>query len=272
MKTGEVRPKHSSLNGLVKTTESHSLVLLVVVLFILTDTSEVQAQDEGSDKLPKQFWLDYNPKYKISEKLTLHGSIGYRANSPYDWSRFLVTPSIRYVRPKYMLKKLNYKEELHAGIGFYFTDNQDAINRLEIRPYQAYSITMPNRYRLQVKHVVKLEERFEMETDDWSNTFGLRLRYSATVTLRFHGEVWAKGNGFFIPVSGEFFWNLKGTKQFNDKVRLLPGIGRDISPNWKVLLMVGWFYSKASAEDSFNSNEMLFRLRVYHTFHKKDSK
>lgn len=171
-----------------------------------------------------------------------------------------------------ILKNYHYKEELHAGLGILFTDNKEGVNRLEIRPFQAYSLTMPNRYRLQIKHYLKLEERFEMETDDWVNTFGLRLRYKAAVTFRFHGEVWAKGNGFFIPVSGEFFWNLKGTNQFNDKIRVLAGLGRDLSPDWKVLFLFGYFYSKALSEDAFNSNEMLFRLRVYHTFHKKSSK
>lgn len=261
-------PSHKGLLLSVLITRS---VFIVIAMFIVAGALELKAQENDNGPLAKQFWLDYNPGIKLSERISLHGQIGARANAPYEWTRFLVSPSVRYVRPKHLLKEVNYKEELHGGIGIYFTDNEYKVNRLEIRPFQAYSLTLPNRYRIQIKHLLKLEERFEMETDDWVNTFGLRLRYSASVTFRFHGEIWAKGNGFFIPVSTELFWNLKGTNQFNDKIRLMPGIGRDLSNDWKVLFLVGWFYSKASEEDPFNSSEMLFRLRVYHTFHKKDS-
>ena len=209
-----------SHKGFLLSAQIRRPAFIVVSLFIVAGASGLKAQEDDDGPLAKQFWLDYNPGIKLSEKVSLHGSIGARANAPYEWTRFLISPSVRYVRPKHILKKVNYKEELHAGVGIFFTDNHEKVDRLEIRPFQAYSITLPNRYRVQIKHVLKLEERFEIETDDWVNTFGLRLRYTASVTFRFHGEVWAKGNGFFIPVSGEFFWNLKGTNQFNDKIRI----------------------------------------------------
>ena len=266
--------KHSvhSYEGLLFFVKKRRLLLVFVALFTIACVSGLKAQDESNDPVSKQLWLDFNPSYKVAERVTLYGAVGARTIFPNTWSRYLITPSVKYDWPRMILKNYKYKEELHAGVGVFFTDNNDAVNRLEIRPFQGYSLTMPNRHRIQIKHFVKLEERFEMETDDWVNTFGLRLRYTASVTFRFHGEVWAKGNGFFIPVSGEFFWNLKGTKQFNDKIRLMPGIGRDLSPDWKVLFLFGWFYSKASAEDPFNSHEMLFRLRVYHKFHKRNNK
>ena len=272
MRTGGALPRHFTQKSLCFVPRLRSLAIAIVALSTFVGTSELKAQDENNDPVSKQLWLDFNPSLKVTDRLTLYGAIGARTIFPTTWSRYLITPSVKYNWPRMILKDMKFKEELHGGIGFYYTENSGTVDRLEIRPFQAYSLTAPNRYRLQVKHLLKLEERFEMETDDWASTFGLRLRYSATVTFRFHGKVWAKGNGFFIPATAEFFWNLKGTKQFNDKIRLLAGIGRDITPDWKALFLFGYFYSKAAADDPFNSNEMLFRLRVYHTFHKKNSK
>lgn len=272
MRTGGAHPRHSTQNSLLSVRRMRKLALAVLVMFPIIYGSGLKAQDESNDPVSKQLWLDFNSSYKVAERLTLYGAIGARTIFPSAWSRYLITPSVKYDWPRMILKNMQYKEQLHGGIGFFYTNNHGSVDRLEIRPFQAYSLTAPNRYRLQIKHFLKLEERFEMETDDWVNTFGLRLRYSATVTFRFHGELWSAGDGFFIPATAEFFWNLKGTKQFNDKIRVLAGIGRDITPDWKALFLFGYFYSKASSDDPFNSNEMLFRLRVYHTFHKKNSK
>ena len=103
------------------------------------------AQDIEDKSTTEQIWLDYNPTYSLSEKEDLYGDIGARTVFPNEWHRFVVGPSVRYLRPNLIFKKLYYKEELHFGIRFFFTANKSFPNRLEIRPFQGYKLLMPDR-------------------------------------------------------------------------------------------------------------------------------
>lgn len=205
----------------------------------------------------------------MSERLDVYGDIGARTIFPNEWYRFVVGPSVRYKRPKLILKKLYYKEELHFGIRFFFTANKSFSDRLEIRPYQGYKLNWPNRPRIVLQHYVRLEERFDLETANWVNTFGLRLRYQAKMTLKFKGDLISFNEGLYLPVRMEIFWNLKGVQQFNDVVRITPGIGYEISPTWKAEMDLSYHYTRDTVEDDFATNDFVFRLRVFHTLQKK---
>ncbi len=122
----------------------------------------------------------------------------------------------------------------------------------------------PNRPRIKIQHYVRLEERFDIEMSNWDNTFGLRFRYQAEMTLYLKGDWFSYNNGVYIPISLELFWNLIGTKQFNDAVRIIPGIGREFSSGWKGELLVGYFYTRNTIEDFFGTNDLVLRIRVYH--------
>jgi hypothetical protein len=230
---------------------------------------EVKAQDVSSNSVTKQIWLDFNPSRQLSDKINLNVPVGARTIFPKKWYRFWIGPRITYKWPRLILKKLRYKEELHGGIDIFYTANIDAVNRLEIAPYQGYSLVAPNRLRLVIRHYVELKERFELETDDWNNTFGLRLSYEPSITFRFQGDLWEHGKGFYIPVSMKFYWNLIGTKQFNDKVRLMPGIGKEFSPEFKMAFFVGYNYTRNTIDEDFHTNDIIFRFRVYYKFKKK---
>jgi len=159
---------------------------------------------------------------------------------------------------------LQYKEELHGGVEFYYTANRYISDRLEIRPFQAYSLTWPNRERFDIKHYLKLEQRFEFNTSDWVSTFGLRLRYTASVTLKLQGDLWQYGKGFYIPLNGEFFWNIKETIQFNNVIRFTAGIGYKINPIWNTAFSIGYDYTRSGIGEAFNTDNIIFRFRVHY--------
>ncbi len=234
-------------------------LLLIFIGYLL------YAQDEAENSLTEQIWLDYNPDFSLSEKLDGYGEIGARTAFPNEWYRFVVGPSVRFKRPKLILPKLYYKEELHFGIKFYFTANKSFSNRLEIRPFQGYKLSWPNRPLIVLQHYVRLEERFDIETSNWINTFGLRLRYEAKLTLKLKGDLIAFNKRLYIPISIEGFWNLKGVKQFNDVVRITPGIGYEFSKSWKAEFDLSYHYTRNSVEDNFATNDIVFRFKVYHT-------
>ena len=94
------------------------------------------AQEIEDKSITQQIWLDYNPTYSLSEKVDLYGDIGARTVFPNEWYRFVVGPSVRYIKPNLKIKKLYLKEEFHAGIRFFFTANEGSPNRLEIPPFR----------------------------------------------------------------------------------------------------------------------------------------
>ena len=227
------------------------------------------AQDIENNSITEQIWLEYNPTFSLSEKVDLYGDIGARTVFPNEWYRFIVGPSIRYLRPNSKYKKLYYQGELHAGIRFFFTANKEVSNRFEIRPFQGYKLSWPNRPRIVLQHYVRLEERFDIETSNWTNTFGLRVRYRAKLTLKFKGDWISFNDGLFLPVSIEAFWNLKGAEQFNDVVRITPGIGYEFSELWRAELNFSYHYTRDTVEENFATNDFVFGLKVFHTLQKK---
>jgi hypothetical protein len=237
-----------------------------LALILLFSGYLLYAQDVANKSTTEQIWLDYNPSIKINERLHLYGDIGFRTIFPHEWNRAIIRPSISYKLPKALLKKLQHNSELHGGIGFFFTNNKSESNRLEIRPFQGYKLIWPNRPRIQIKHYVRLEERFDIQTNNWKNTFGLRFRYQARMELHFSGDYTAFYKRIYIPAEIELFWNLIGTKQFNDAVRISSGIGYEFSSAWKWELNIGYHYTRNTVEDVFATNDVVFRIRTYHKF------
>ena len=243
-----------------------NLILCIVILsFFLSPT--IYAQDTISNNIvTEQIWIDYNPSYELSEKVVVYGDIGARTLFPHEWNRFVIRPSISYKLPKPFYQDLYYNSELHGGIGFFFTHNLSESNRLEIRPFQGFKLMWPNRPRIRIQHYARLEERFEINTANWENTFGLRIRYQAEMIFFLKGDWLSFNKGFYIPVSLELFWNLIGTKQFNDAARIIPGIGREFTSKWKGELLIGYYYTRNTVEDVFGTNDLVLRIRVYHKF------
>ena len=233
-------------------------------LLLLFGGHLLYSQDSLNNTLTEQVWLDYNISYSLSEKVNVYGDIGVRTIIPNAWYRYVIRPSISYRLPKRFLPSLYHNSTLHGGVGFFYTHNLTESNRLEIRPFQGFKLTWPNRPRINIRHYVRLEERFDIATTNWDNTFGIRLRYQAEMVLFLKGDWFSFNNGFYLPIGLELFWNLKGVKQFNDAVRVMPGIGREFSPNWKAELQMGYFYTRNTVEDVFGTNDIVFRIRVYH--------
>ena len=241
-------------------------LFLIIVLFCIGLNPTVNAQDTLSNSsVTEQIWLDYNVSYSLSERVNVYGDIGARTIFPNEWYRYVIRPSISYKLPKRFLPNSYHNSKLHGGVGFFFTNNLSESNRLEIRPFQGFKLTWPDRPRINIWHYVRLEERFDIETANWENTFGLRLRYQAEMVLFLKGDWLSFNDGVYLPIGLELFWNLIGVKQFNDAVRITPGIGYEFSPLWKGELGIGYFYTRNTVEDVFGTNDIVFKIRVYHT-------
>jgi hypothetical protein len=111
---------------------------------------------------------------------------------------------------------------------------------------------------------VRLEERFDINTSNWENTFGLRFRYQAELTIKLQGDVIHETKGVYLPVSVELFWNLIGTKQFNDNLRITSGVGYVFSEKWRGEFNLAYHYARNTVLDEFNSSDIVYRFRAFY--------
>jgi hypothetical protein len=241
---------------------------VLLLLFILSGHF-IYAQDIEGNSITEQIWLDYNPTFSKSEKVDVYADFGVRTIYPNEWYRFVFRPSFSYKLPKRFLPNLAHNSKLHGGVGFFFTNNLSEPNRFEIRPFQGIKLTWPNRPRINIRHYVRLEERFDIETESWSNTFGLRFRYQAEMVLFLKGDWLSFNDGVYLPIGLELFWNLIGVQQFNDAVRITPGVGYKFSDTWKGELGIGYFYTRNTVEDVFATNDLVLRIRLFHNLSSK---
>ena len=238
---------------------------LIIVLFSIGLNLKGYAQDSLSNNIvTEQIWLEYNISNTVSEKVNRHMDLGARTIFPNEWYRFVIRPSFSYKLPKRILPNLHHNSKLHGGVGFFYTFNSNESDRLEIRPFQGIKLTWPNRPKINIRHYVRLEERFDIETASWSNTFGLRFRYQAEMVLFLKGKWLSFNDGIYLPFGLELFWNLIGVQQFNDAVRITPGIGYEFSDTWKGELGIGYFYTRNTVEDVFATNDLVLRIRLFH--------
>lgn len=246
--------------------QKYFLNSFIILLILVTTTKRLLAQDDSVNHIvTNQLWIDYNPSMQLGEKLKFSFPLGARTVFPNTWDKYYISPQVIYDWPRLLFKNKKYKEQLIGGVNIQFIYNKNNDNRLEIRPYQGYSLLAPNWERITIKHYLRLEERFQINTNDWVNTFGLRFRYTGSVAFKFQGQLWEYGKGFYVPIQVNLFWNMIGTKQFNDNLRVDFGLGRSFSNSWKAAFLFGYIYSRSTASESFNTNDVVFRLRVYHT-------
>lgn len=238
------------------------LIKHYIFLIFLVFLDKVHAQNQTANQL----WGDYTLIRPISELNKLDVTLGYIVSSPSAWRRLYVEGVYNHkLRRKLFLKKRNHTNFIAGGLSLYHTNNLDTSNSIEIRPSQSFTMIWPDAKRLQINHQVKLEERFEIDTEDWSDTFGLRLSYKFKMTFKLNGDLLSFTKGFYLPVSVRLFWNLIGTQQFNDQARITPGIGYIFNPKWKGEFLVGYNFSKSANNGVYQADGVVFRIRLFHT-------
>lgn len=239
------------------------LIASVFILMLVVFPSYSSAQVNSVTNSTYQIWIDYNQKWKISDKLFLNGQTGVKTISTDKWNRYFISSDIVYILPKLIFKSVNYREEIKGGVDVYYNQNFDGVDVIEVAPYQGYSVVWPNKERLAIKHYLQLRERFQSGTNDWKNTFGLKLSYELSLNYNLKGELWKYSKGFYIPVSLKFNWNIKDVIVFNNVFRFTPGIGYQFNQQWKASFLVGYNRTRNGENEEFKTNDMIFRFRVY---------
>jgi len=235
----------------------HLKYLIILQMFYLHSFAQ-----DSTDNISYQYWLDYNISYPLNPAYDLYGDVGARSVAPDNiWWTIYARPTLR--------KYLNETVELHGGLGFYYTINRNnSSNITEIRPYQGIKINWPDLKRLPLQHYVRLEERIQMISQDWS--FKLRLRYMISTKLRWRRDLLEKY--FFVPAQAEIFGNLNGqADQFNDFLRLTSGLGYAMTSDWTLEFNFIFQRSEDTIGKDRDTSDIIFRLRIRHTITPKGS-
>ena len=204
-------------------------VLCVVACAMLI--SFPQSVSGQGDDISKQLWLDYNPAWALSPSLELYGDVGVRTElGARGWGRAVIRPSVRGPAGSFRWS---------GGIGGFFTGNEIAANRLEIRPFQGIATTWPRRRFFRLEHYARLEERLEWETETWSGEQSLRFRYRLQSRYSFRGPL--DNTTWQVLLHGEAFLTLAGNAgQFDEKVRIGAGLEVELADAWRVRLDLTW--------------------------------
>ncbi len=242
-------------------------VLIIIILFSLS--MGVNAQNTGYPRADGatnfQIWLDYNPRYMINEVATIYGDLGARTIFPNVWYRVVARPSFRYDITSFNKKSERFRTwQLHGGVGFFYTRNLDGRDVLEVRPFQGLRARIPNWDRFQLFHYIRLEERIEMDLNNKHNEFSMRARYMVGNDFYFPGKFLPKG--FFLPLYVEFFFNLTQGAQFNDVIRLTPGLGYTPGKDWIFQFDLSYHQTRDAVLDGFKTNDIVLRLRIFQKF------
>lgn len=236
------------------------LFLCILFLGLL---SAAYGQDENYNN---QVWLDLNPRWVPGGgKIMLDGSLGYRTIFPQNWNRYTLglgarySPFINRSESNIALQYLQFR----AGIRDFYTASIDDSNLNELRLYQGVRVQWPTFRRVLLIHYVRVEERFEKVEGTDTRDFTARFRYRLTSKFRF---IKPALTSLYIPVSVELFMSSSEGLYFNDVTRVTPGIGYDFTDQFSTEFQLSYHFSRNSSTDSFENNDLVFRLRAYFTF------
>ncbi|MGA9237936.1 DUF2490 domain-containing protein [Robiginitalea sp.] len=233
-------------------------------------TQGVTAQDSIVDQevqVNEQAWLDYNFKSLTNNSRFLSTQVGFRTINPSVYNRFLVISTLNLRAKRWFKSKKEDSEPLirsyHLGTGTIYTRNYNETDNFEIRFIQGVKFNIPTIKDFKLYNYTRLEERFQtaFDGDGWESGFRLRHRVSIAISWKKHYLNFTKG--LYFPISAEIFFNLKKADQFNDVLRLSPGIGYKFESGLKLELYTIYNLSRNITETNDASNDFILRLRIY---------
>ncbi len=224
-------------------------VTTVVLLLGVCSAAVAQEREAG---VSEQLWLDYNPRWTARSHREIFGDIGLRTLlGDNEWVRFVARPGVRGPVGPFRLA---------GGIGTFYRINKTIADRLEIRPFQGIAATWPRIRRLRLQHYLRLEERFEWETADWTSITSLRARYRIQADYSFSG--FASGSDWRVILHIEGFFTLAGNAgQLGEQLRIGAGVGRNVGSALRLRADFTW--EKVGVDFFAPSDHFFLRLRVF---------
>jgi len=263
--------KHYSLK--VNCTSNLVRHLLILKFFLLLFTFQATAQTTSEDtfednEFTRQLWVSLEPSWVVGENKKIVGTFSYRTIWPNSWHRVIFRASKEVTYDTLVFKRFKHQEKLLYGIGNFWVLRNKSPNSFEIRPFQGYGFSFDLTKRFQLQQLLRLEERFLFNKDQAHDFFGLRLRYQVKTVIDLNGLLFAEGKGFYLPASIEAFFNIVKVSEFNDVIRITPGLGYQADRDFKVEAGLAYHYTKQGKEEDklVRTNDIVFQFRIMKTF------
>jgi len=251
---------------LYKYTFSVIVCFFVIQSFYAQDGGDVSEEDNA---FTQQLWFDLDPSWSMGDGQKVTGNFGYRTIMPKSWHRIIFKAAFEKDFEKLLFKRFNHSEKVMFGTGFFIltTKEEEDYGSFEIRPFQGYELGINLSPRIQLKQLFRLEERFVFSGEPENQVFGLRFRYQAKMVFNLQGVLFGEGEGFYIPVAIEGFFNMVSASQFNDVIRVTPGLGYQFNPDFKLDGSLAYHYTQQSNVDGLvRTNDIVFRFKIIKTF------
>lgn len=249
--------------GKKKNIQARTGLLVLVIGLLLLSAPGFGQEDHNYNQ---QLWLDYNPKVVMgNSQVLLYGNLGYRTIFPSDWHRYYLNIGISYspfIHKENLGTVIKYLQ-FHGGIADFYTQSLENVNLNEIRTYVGVQFRWPSFKRVSFSHYTRFEQRFERLLDSDIHEFTPRFRYRLSANIRFLKPAI---NDFFIPLHAEIFMNTSKGLYFNEVTRMTFGFGYDFTDYLSTAFLLSYHFSRNTSSDPFDNNDLVYRLRLYHTF------
>ncbi len=241
---------------------------IIIIVTTLLIVSKINAQEELPEdaSVNSQIWLDYNAKYRLNDRKSISGFAGYRSISPHIFDKFMIVPTMDILHlksPKFIKREKPLISSFHLGTGLFYTNNLNEANNFEFRLVQGLKFFLPSIDLIPLKTYIRLEERFQKTFDDSSWNVSGRFRFKVSTVLEWKKHLLSFNQGMYIPMSIEFFYNLKEADRYNDVIRISPGLGYKLNDDWKAEFYVSYHLSNNTSQDDESTNDFVFRLRIF---------
>lgn len=238
-------------------------VFIIVLTILITMIQEPLTAQESLDQL----WFNYTLKVKTDTKFSYGGDVGIRGFlSDRDRYRVLFRPSGSY--------KFNETYGAAFAIAIFHTNYSSTLNTTEYRIHQDFNIEWLKTKWFSMFGRVRIEERFfTYQNANIPSEFRVRGRLLLGIQSQDINWFGSKRPIYFQSIyEGFLTFGRDDTELFINQGRFHLALGHRLSKNWKYEIHFIKQKSRLIEETSFNLNQEILRLRLFHTINMKKSK
>lgn len=218
---------------------------------------------QAADEVGKQVWIDVNPRWYSDDSIKISGQFGVQQSlNKREWTRYAVEPAFSYA----LIEGLN----IGAGLGLRYTDSIDADaivipDHLAVVPFQDSNYVHHLAEKWKMNYRLRLEEKFDYNTQDWESINSIRLRLRIRTMYEF--DAYQAGRYYRATLSWEGFTTMTGDDaHITERSRVTVGLERSYSHEQKGRIELTWQRQSLGlvAGDSFDDySDIYLRLRYY---------
>ncbi len=246
---------------------SLGLVLAAVTAALLAPSTAA-----AEDVTDTQGWVEYQYRQRLDDRLRWSWGLGYRELLDSDdrlaeWSRIHLRAQLTHAANAWL--------DFDVGIGGYYSFQEPVEDLRELRTWQSAAAVWPT-FRLfgrqvDVRHRIRLEQRWLNPTGNAGTEFAMRLRYRIATEVPLN-DTTVDDRTLYLPLGVEGFSDFGDDtpELFGTRMRITAGLGWVASNNWSFELRYTAQRSRDTILDRFSTTDHIIDLRIRTTIRIQD--